>query len=96
MLVEGIHFIEQALSNPIDKDLQADDLSHLRSLFMKSPVTVRPLEAGHRLSAKDIALKKPGDGLSPDSIPDLVGRTLAHAVPSDHQLTMSDFVEVSS
>jgi N,N'-diacetyllegionaminate synthase len=94
MLVEGIRFLEQAMANPIDKNRQAEDLSHLRSLFMKSPVTVRPLQAGHRLSAGDIALKKPGGGLPPASIPQLVGRTLAHAVPSDHQLSMSDFVEV--
>jgi N-acetylneuraminate synthase len=93
-LVEGVRFIEHALANPIDKNRQADDLEQLRSLFMKSAVTVRSLEAGHRLGADDIALKKPGGGLTADSIPELVGRTLAHAVPADHQLTMSDFVEM--
>jgi N-acetylneuraminate synthase len=95
-LVQGIRFIEDAISNPIDKNLVAEDMTHLRSLFMKSPVTVRQLDAGHRLTESDITLKKPGNGLSPDSIPDLVGRTLAHSVPADHQLSMSDLVEVGS
>jgi N,N'-diacetyllegionaminate synthase len=93
-LVEGIRFIEKALANPIDKDSLVDDMSSLRTLFMKSPVAARQLDAGHRLTEDDIALKKPGTGLSPDSIPVLVGRTLAHAVPANHQLSFSDLVEV--
>lgn len=94
-LVEGIRFIERAKSNPIDKDSLVDGFSQLRSSFMKSPVTVRPLEAGHLLTATDVALKKPGDGLPPDSLPELVGRTLARSLPADHQLRMSDLVETA-
>jgi N-acetylneuraminate synthase len=89
-LVQGIRFIETALSNPVDKDGLAEEMSDLRSLFMRSPVTVHPLEAGHRLRPEDLSLKKPGTGLPAESIVSLVGRTLAHAVPTNHQMSIGD------
>ena len=92
-LVEGIRFIERAVANPVQKDRLVDGFTHLRNSFMRSPVTARPLEAGHRLTEADIALKKPGTGLQPDSLPQLVGRRLARAVPADHQLSMDDLAE---
>jgi N-acetylneuraminate synthase len=89
-LVDGIAFIEHALANPIDKDAMAGDLTELRSLFMRSPVTTEALQAGHRLTAGDLALKKPGTGLPPESLDSLVGRVLTRSVPSNHQVMMSD------
>ena len=95
-LVAGVRFIERALANPVNKDGMVEEFSKLRSSFMKSPVTAHPLEAGHRLLATDIALKKPGNGLPADSLPDLVGRVLAHSLPADHQIEMADLVEVGA
>jgi N-acetylneuraminate synthase len=92
-LVEGVKFIERAMENPVQKDHLVDGFSHLRSSFMRSPVTTRPLEAGHCLSEADIALKKPGTGLPPDSVPELIGRKLAQSVPVDHQLSTDDLEE---
>jgi len=89
-LTEGIRFIERARSNPVSKDDLVGRFSTLRDSFMRSPVTARALEMGHRLSERDILLKKPGTGLPPDSLPDLVGKTLVRSVPADHQLNMSD------
>lgn len=92
-LVEGISFIESALANPVDKDTMAGELSDLRRLFMRSPVTKTALEAGHTLRSEDLALRKPGTGLPPDSLETLIGRTLVHAVPENHQVAMSDLEE---
>jgi N-acetylneuraminate synthase len=89
-LVEGIRFIERTMQNPVDKDAMADDLSSLRRLFMRSPVTTRSLEAGHRLVTDDLALKKPGTGLPPDTLDSLIGRILARSVPGDHQISIED------
>lgn len=93
-LVEGVRFIERAAANPVHKDHLVDGFTQLRNSFMRSPVTARPLEAGHRLTEADIALKKPGTGLPPDALPQLVGRMLARALPTDHQLNMDDLAEV--
>jgi N-acetylneuraminate synthase len=89
-LVDGIRFIERALTNPVDKDEMADGLADLRHLFMRSPVTTKPLEAGHRLSSDDLTLKKPGTGMPPEGLDSLVGRVLARSVPEDHQLAEAD------
>jgi N,N'-diacetyllegionaminate synthase len=93
MLVEGVRFIERAVANPVQKDSLVDGFAQLRNSFMRSPVTVRPLGAGHCLTEADITLKKPGTGLPPDSLPQLVGRRLARALPADHQLSPDDLEE---
>jgi N-acetylneuraminate synthase len=42
------------------------------------------------LSSDDLAVKKPGTGLSPDRLPDLVGKRLARAVSEDQLLVAED------
>jgi sialic acid synthase len=53
----------------------------------KKLVAARDLPAGHTLSADDVALKSPGDGLPPYELDRLVGRTLRHPVREDTSLT---------
>lgn len=89
-LVEGVRFIEKAKANPIDKDALVSEMSTLRNSFMRSPVTTSALPAGHELNGTDLALKKPGIGLPPQILGDLVGRTLARDVPEDHMLSYDD------
>jgi len=89
-LVEGVRFIEKAKANPVDKDALVSEMSTLRNSFMRSPVTTGPLPAGHKLTDTDLALKKPGLGLPPQSVGALVGRTLARTVPEDHLLSYDD------
>ncbi len=95
-LVEGIEFIERAIRAPVDKDAMAEDLVGLRRLFMRSPVTTGPLAAGHSLTREDLVLKKPGNGLPPDSLDSLVGRTITRPVPADHQISLEDLEEEQS
>ena len=45
----------------------------------KKLVAARGLPAGHMLTADDIAMKSPGDGLPPYELDRLVGRTLRAA-----------------
>jgi N-acetylneuraminate synthase len=94
-LVEGVRFIETATANPVDKDALVADMSRLRSSFMRSPVTTSPLPAGHRLTEADLALKKPGTGLPPQSLGELVGRTLRQDVPADHLLSYDDLEDAT-
>jgi sialic acid synthase len=53
----------------------------------KKLVAARDLPAGHTLSADDVAMKSPGDGLPPYELDRLVGRTLRHPVREDTALT---------
>ncbi len=86
-LVDGVRFLHQALTHPIDKEQMADDLGELRRLFTKSIVAVRRLESGHRLEEADLALKKPGTGLPASRLDDVIGRRLKRAVEANEQIT---------
>lgn len=76
-LVEGVRFIETALSNPVDKDVEASELAPMRQLFTKSVVLRRPQLAGTLLTADHLTVKKPGTGIPADQLPRVLGRRLA-------------------
>jgi len=56
----------------------------------KSLVAARDLPAGHVLGAADLVAKRPGDGIRPDRIGELLDRTLVRAVAADDPLQPSD------
>jgi N-acetylneuraminate synthase/sialic acid synthase len=53
----------------------------------KKLVAAQDLPAGHLLTARDIAIKSPGDGLPPYELDRILGRTLRRAVRADESLT---------
>ncbi len=85
-LVEGVRFIEAMRANPIDKDAQAERLGDLRQMFTKSIVTDRELPAGTVLEATDLTLKKPGSGMPPERLEEVVGRRLLTDLPRNQRL----------
>ena len=76
---------------PVDKDARAQDLGHMRQLFSRSLALVAARPAGHVLTAADLTAKKPGSGIDPQRLPDLVGRRLSNDVPADRLLRDTDF-----
>jgi N-acetylneuraminate synthase/sialic acid synthase len=60
----------------------------------KKLVAARDLRAGHRLTADDISLKSPGDGLPPYELDSVVGRVLRHPLTEDTALTFELLEEV--
>lgn len=89
-LVDGVRFIERMRASPVDKDALAADVAPLRRIFTRSIVAARSLPAGTVIGREDILLKKPGTGLSPDRLNDIVGRTLRRAVEADALLAVED------
>lgn len=57
---------------------------------LKSLVARRDLPAGHVLSAADLAAKRPGDGLLPNRIGDIIGRRLKRPLRLDEPVLLSD------
>jgi N-acetylneuraminate synthase len=90
-LVEGARFIEAALANPVDKDRVAGEKAGMRAIFGKSIVAARDLAAGTVLDESVVALKKPGNGLPPGALPEVLGRRLRRAVARDQQIGRDDF-----
>jgi N,N'-diacetyllegionaminate synthase len=89
-LVDGIRFIERMRSHPVDKDALAQETAPLRRLFTRSIVAKAAMPAGTVLAAGDLVIKKPGTGLSPDRLADVVGRRLARPVTADQLLAPED------
>lgn len=74
----------------VDKDAAAAALGDMKRIFEKSIVAARPLAAGTVLALADLAFKKPGDGIPAATYRDVIGRTLARDVTSDHLFNEED------
>lgn len=88
-LVEGVRAIER-MRAPVDKDAAARELAGMRRLFTKSLVARRALARGTRLEEKDVALKKPGTGLPPEKLPEVLGRRLTRDLDADAPILEED------
>lgn len=62
----------------------------VRRLSRQSITTTRPLRACHTLTSADVTCKRPGDGLEPWRLDDILGRTLARDVAADTPLRAAD------
>ena len=70
-LVAGIRTIELALGSP-DKVPAPEEMAN-RAVARRSVVAARPIRAGEPLSLESLACKRPGTGISPMDVWDLVG-----------------------
>lgn len=66
---------------PVAKELQ------YLSVARKSIVTARVIKRGERFSRENLAIKRPGDGLPPKRLSDIIGRTAHEDLPADALLT---------
>ena len=89
-LVDGVRVIERMRAHPVDKDASARETAPLRRLFTRSLVARVDLPAGTVLTHDHLAVKKPGTGLAPDRLQDIIGLRLARAVVADQVLVADD------
>lgn len=94
-LVEGAEFVHAALEFAIDKDEVAEASADLRRLFTKSLVATANLPAGHMLVATDLVPKKPGGGIGPDRLGELIGRVLAEPLHADQAISIESLEPVT-
>lgn len=90
-LVDGVRFVQKAMNHPVDKDELPDDIGVMRSLFTKSVVTNVDLPSGTVLLPDHLALKRPGTGLPPGRLKDLIGRRLVRHLAADSLVSEADF-----
>jgi N,N'-diacetyllegionaminate synthase len=91
-LVEGARFIRTALEHPVDKDQVGESLAPMRSLFTKSIAALVDLPAGAELNENNLGLRKPGNGLPPSRLPEILGRKVRRAIPAGTLLTEEDLI----
>lgn len=91
-MVEGIREIELALGNGEARKLSQGEMINRENLG-KSLVAARPLKAGTVLRAEDIKIRSPGQGLSPQKLPQLLGRILARDLRDEDFFYPSDLAD---
>ena len=89
-LVDGIRFIERMRAHPLDKNASAQETAPLRKLFTRSLVASADLPAGTVIAREHVVIKKPGTGLPPDRLEEIIGRRLARPVTADQVLAAED------
>ncbi len=89
-LVDGVRFLERALAHPVDKDAIATETDGLRRMFFKSVVARTDLSAGTVLASHHLTVKKPGTGLPPEKLTELLGRRLVRNLVADEPLRLED------
>lgn len=90
LLVDMRDATHTMLSNPVDKDLMAEQLAPMRQMFGKSLALRQDQEAGTCLAAHMLCSKKPASGIPPAQLDTLIGRRLRHAVPGNRLLREDD------
>jgi N-acetylneuraminate synthase len=89
-LVAGIRELEAARGEPLaERALSQGELINRENLA-KSLVAARAIAAGTVVTEDDIAVKSPGQGLSPLKMPALIGRKLGRAMAADDYFFPSD------
>lgn len=89
-LVSGIRELEAARGEKLaERALSQGELINRENLA-KSLVAARDIPAGTVVAESDVAVKSPGQGLSPLKMPALIGRRLARAMARDDYFFQSD------
>ncbi|TFV80684.1 acetylneuraminic acid synthetase [Bradyrhizobium frederickii] len=92
-LVSGIREVEAARGEKLaERALSQGELINRENLA-KSLVAAKDLSAGTVISEADIAVKSPGQGLSPLKMPALLGRKLTRTMAADDYFFQSDLDE---
>jgi N-acetylneuraminate synthase/N,N'-diacetyllegionaminate synthase len=83
-MVSSIRHVEQSLGTGIKAPVPCE-VPNI-AVARKSVVAARALAVGHRLTAADLEIKRPGNGLAPKLLPALIGRTLRVSVREEELL----------
>jgi sialic acid synthase len=93
-LVRDLHRIPAALGDGVKRPLPAE--AKPLEKMGKKLVAARALDAGHVLSAEDVAIKSPADGgLPPYELDAIVGMRLVRALAPDENLQLADLEPVA-
>lgn len=87
-MVRSIRAVEAALGSAEKRPTEAE--LPVRALVRRSVTTVRPIAAGAVVTADDIAILRPGDGIAPGDRALVIGRATRHALAEGTTLQWSD------
>ncbi|MBW1781642.1 MAG: N-acetylneuraminate synthase [Deltaproteobacteria bacterium] len=86
-MVSKIRRLEMALGNGIKRCMPSEE--NVRDVARKSLVTTRRIMKGERLTADDLAAKRPGTGISPCFLERVIGARAKEDLPGDGMIKWS-------
>ena len=90
-MVDAIKNIEKAISGDRQKKPSDSEIKNIvvarKSIHLKNAV-----KAGQIISIDDLEMKRPGDGISPIKVDEIVGRIYVKDLPAEHKLLNSDLL----
>lgn len=89
-LSKAFYEFDNIITNPVDKDKMANELSHVRDLFTKSIAPAYPLKKGTLLNEKMLLPKKPGTGIPFSNKYMIIGKRLIKSVQPDRLMSWDD------
>jgi sialic acid synthase SpsE len=90
-LVDEIRQIEVALSSKVDKDEKVKSLGNMKMTFEKSIVSSDSMNEFDTIEFKNLAFKKPGDGIPAKEYKKIIGKKLNKSVEKDYKFKWEDF-----
>lgn len=88
-MVEQIRSVEAAMGKDTSRELTQGELMN-REVLAKSMFAAQDLEVGAVVSVNDIVIRAPGNGLQPNRMNNLIGKTLARFVGAGDAFIESD------
>ncbi|MBA2744879.1 MAG: N-acetylneuraminate synthase [Flavisolibacter sp.] len=89
-MVSAIRNIEKTISGTGIKTPSPSELKNI-AIARKSIHIAHDVKAGHTLTAEDLMMKRPGIGISPMRLNEVIGRKLMKDLDTDHLLSNEDF-----
>lgn len=87
-MVSAIRNVEQALGN--SKKVPSESELKNRDIVRKSIHLLQAMDAGETLQKEDLIMLRPGDGISPMQINQVIGRKLKKKLPQGYKLQYTD------
>ncbi|MDB2464709.1 N-acetylneuraminate synthase family protein [Amylibacter sp.] len=92
LLTKNIRIIETALSNPIDKDLMAEEMDEMRVLFTKGLVAKTDIPEGNIITKDHIDAKKPCVGIPVHEYKKVIGKVAARELLEGESIKWQDLL----
>ena len=84
--------IEILKNNPVNKNTIFKKIKNTKKIFTKSICLKEPQKKGYIIKSKDLILKKPGNGISPQNLSKILGKKLKKNKSNLELLKFSDLI----
>jgi N,N'-diacetyllegionaminate synthase len=88
-MVKAIRNIEFAISGSGKKEVSVSEMKNI-IVARKSIHLNNAMKAGQQIQKKDLVMKRPGDGISPMKIENIIGKSIVQDLQKDHKLALKD------